>query len=167
MALVTFVDGTTIAASDVNGNFQDQDNAAVNALQSKYLQQNYTVDATDLSSGTPQGERSTIIRPSTYLRVYERRLYIDDSAATTPAPVSVIIECLTDDRLYDTEELSESVLAGLTTPANELLFSPLESQNNAVLLPGFEYRLSLQNFTATPVDYARFTLVCYGLKGLT
>ena len=167
MALVTFVDGTTIAASDVNSNFQDQDGAAVAALQSKYPQQNYTVDATDLTRSTPQAERSAIIRPSTYLRVYERRLYIDDSAATTPASVSVIIECLTDDRLYDIEELSESVLAGLTTPANELLLSPLSSDNNAVLLPGFEYRLSLRNFTTTPVDYARFTLVCYGLKGLT
>jgi hypothetical protein len=167
MALVTFVDSTTIAAADLNNNFQDQDNAAASALQSKYLQQNYTVDATDLSSATPQGERSTIIRPSTYLRIYDRRLYIDDAAATTPASVSVVVECLTDSRLYDVAELSESVSAGLTTPAKELLFSPLESQNNAVLLPGFEYRLSLVNFTATPVDYARFTLVCYGLKGLT
>jgi len=164
---VTFVDSTTIAAADLNNNFQDQDNAAVSALQSKYLQQNYTVDATNLSSATPQGERSTIIRPSTYLRIYDRRLYIDDAAATTPASVSVVVECLTDSRLYDIAELSESVAAGLTTPAKELLFSPLESQNNAVLLPGFEYRLSLVNFTATPVDYARFTLVCYGLKGLT
>jgi hypothetical protein len=161
MALVTFSNATDIEAADLNNNFQDEDNAAAAAF-GKSPQQNFRVEVIDLDSATPLAERSCIIRPSTYLRVFDQQLYLDNTS-NTPGAVTATLECLTDSRLLGGSSPSEETASGQSTPYSAT--SSLLAANNKILIPGMEYRLSLASDSATACDFAAFELVTYGIRG--
>ena len=56
------------------------------------------------------------------------------------------------------------VASGQTTPYELTLLSFLEA-NQKILVPGFEYRLSLESDSSTATDYAALELVTYAIRG--
>lgn len=158
MALVTFSDAATIQAADLNNNFQDEESAAKTALPSKSPLVEYRVSRIDIGSGTNEFLRRTIIRPSNYCRIKKCYFYAEDGSFIT-GDLTATLTCLTDSRIPDV------VFAAGGSGSGTWKISYPPSDNEAILVPGFEYKFVLSIDNASTTDFAQATLVCDTNKG--